>query len=233
MCRHEGQPHGLATRRAARRKLPGIGHGYHRVVVSYRLESAPRLGGGRVVESSVLRSCRLLITGASGTGTTALGRAHASRWSVSRADVDDYFWVPTSPPYAKKRPVDERLSLMSALFLPRDSWVLSGSLMESGDPLIERFSAVVFLTLESWIRMDRLKERETARYGSAVNEAAQRGFFDWARGYDDASSRVVARPGRERWLALLPCPVLRLDSAEPVPRLLDAVTGWLNSTVNG
>ena len=181
-----------------------------------------------------LRSCRLLITGASGAGTTALGRALADRWSVPHADVDDYFWVPTSPPYTEKRPVDERLSLMNALFLPRDSWVLSGSLMEWGDSLIKRFSAVVFLTLDPSIRMDRLKERETARYGSEFNEAAHREFFDWARGYDDAEFSGRSRARHEAWLALLPCPVFRLDSAEPVPRLLDAVTGWLNSgTVDG
>jgi adenylate kinase family enzyme len=181
-----------------------------------------------------LRSCRLLITGASGAGTTALGRALADRWSVPHGVVDDYFWVPTSPPYTETRPVDERLSLMNALFLPRDSWVLSGSLMEWGDSLIERFSAVVFLTLDPSIRMDRLKERETARYGSEFNEAAHREFFDWARGYDDAEFSGRSRARHEGWLALLPCPVFRLDSAEPMPRLLDAVTGWLNSgTVDG
>ena len=148
-----------------------------------------------------MRSYRLLITGASGAGTTALGRTLADRWSVPHADVDDYFWVPTSAPYTKKRPVDERLSLMNALFLPRDSWVLSGSLMEWGDPLIERFSAVVFLTLDPSIRMDRLKERETARYGSEFNEAAHREFFDWARGYDDAEESGRSRARHERWLA--------------------------------
>ena len=106
--------------------------------------------------------------------------------------------------------------------------------MEWGDPLIERFSAVVFFMLDPSIRMDRLTERETARYGSELDEAAHRAFFDWARGYDDLEFSGRSRARHERWLALLPCPVFRLDSAEPLPRLLDAVTGWLNSgTVNG
>ena len=103
-----------------------------------------------------------------------------------------------------------------------------------GDALIERFSAVVFLTLDPSIRMDRLKEREAARYGSELNEAAHREFFEWARGYDDPEFSGRSRARHERWLALLPCPVFRLDSAEPVPRLMDAVTGWLNrGTVDG
>ena len=95
--------------------------------------------------------------------------------------------------------------------------------MEWGDSLIERFSAVVFLTLEPSIRMDRLKERETARYGSEFDK----GFTassSIGREVDDAEFSGRSRARHEGWLALLPCPVFRLDSAEPVARLLDAVT---------
>ncbi|MEO8329278.1 MAG: hypothetical protein ABI586_04660, partial [Candidatus Nanopelagicales bacterium] len=79
---------------------------------------------------------RLHITGASGTGTTTLGHALADEWSAPHADADDYFWMPTSPPFSVKRPESERLPLMKQLFLPRDHWILSGSLMGWGDPLI-------------------------------------------------------------------------------------------------
>ena len=61
--------------------------------------------------------CRLLVTGASGSGTTTLGRALATDWAVPHADVDDYFWLPTSPAYVDKRPVDDRLRLMAEVFL--------------------------------------------------------------------------------------------------------------------
>jgi hypothetical protein len=47
----------------------------------------------------------------------------ANEWSVPHADVDDYFWVPSSPPYSVKRPVPSRLELMNEIFLPRDAWV--------------------------------------------------------------------------------------------------------------
>ena len=50
-----------------------------------------------------MRGCRLHVTGASGAGTTTLARVIASEWSVPHADVDDYFRVPTSPPYRIKR----------------------------------------------------------------------------------------------------------------------------------
>ena len=94
-----------------------------------------------------------------------------------------------------------------------------------GDSLIERLDGVVFLTVDPEIRIDRLKVREAAGK-RGINEAAQREFFEWARGYDDPDFSGRSRAMHERWLAALPCPVLRLDSAETVPRLVDAVTEW-------
>ena len=167
----------------------------------------------------------MLVTGASGVGTTTLGRALADRWSVPHADVDDYFWLPTSPPYTRKRPEDERLRLMTELFLPRSSWVLSGSVMGWGDSLRETCDAIVFLTLNAAPRMSRLRERELARYGE-VDEVAHRAFFEWARGYDDPPFAGRSRVRHDRCLTTVSLPVLRLDAAPPVRDLVEAVDSW-------
>lgn len=178
-----------------------------------------------------MHRCRLHVTGASGVGSTTLGRAVAGEWSVPHADADDYYWVPTTPPYAVKRPVAERLALMESLFLPRDAWVLSGSVSGWGGTLATRFDAVVFLTLDAGTRLQRLRARETRRYGRSIEPggsgvAAHRAFLDWAAGYDDPSFAGRNRLEQERWLSALTCPVLRLDSAEPVARLLPAIDSW-------
>lgn len=126
---------------------------------------------------------------------------------------------------------------MNALFVPRDSWVLSGSIMEWGEPLIEKIDAVAFLTLNPLIRMNRLKKREAIRYGETieqggVNEMAHLEFFDWARGYDDADFSGRSLVTQERWLQSLPCPILRMDSAEPLSQLLNAVTAWRGTAIS-
>jgi adenylate kinase family enzyme len=82
-----------------------------------------------------MNPCRVLVLGATASGTTTLARALANRWSVPHADTDDYFWVPTDPPYTEKRPEEQRLRLMQEMFLPRSAWVLSGSVMGWGEPL--------------------------------------------------------------------------------------------------
>ncbi|MGW6455476.1 hypothetical protein ACWF94_06015 [Streptomyces sp. NPDC055078] len=183
-----------------------------------------------------MRWHRLLVTGASAAGTTTLGRALATLQSVPHADVDDYLWLPTTPPYTHKRPVDDRLALMNALFVPRDSWILSGSLRGWGDSVIERVEGVVFLALDPGTRMRRLVDRQILRYGDTierggVNEEAHQDFLEWARGYDDTALAGRSRAVDERWLAELPCPVLRLNSAEPVARLVAGVTDWLSGEV--
>ncbi|MFI9388735.1 hypothetical protein [Kutzneria sp. NPDC052558] len=179
-----------------------------------------------------MRTCRLLITGASGSGTTTLGRELATSLAIPHADADDYFWVPTSPPYLRKRDPAARLALMGELFLPRDAWVLSGSVMGWGDSLIETFDGVVFLTVDPGVRMGRLHNREELRYGDTIkvggfNEQAHQEFMDWARGYDEADFTGRSLVEHERWLAGLSCPVLRLDSATLVSSLLAAVQDWL------
>ncbi|MEU8685617.1 hypothetical protein ACWC9R_29155 [Streptomyces sp. NPDC001219] len=182
-----------------------------------------------------MRGYRLLVTGASGTGSTTLGRSLATLWAVPHADVDDYLWLPSSPPYLHKRPVEERVALMNALFVPRDAWVLSGSLRGWGDGVVAQADAVVFLTVDADTRVERLLHREVVRYGDTIgsggtHETAHRDFIEWARGYEDTDV-----PGRrskdERWLAGLDLPVLRLDSDQPVERLVTAVTDWLGGEV--
>jgi adenylate kinase family enzyme len=174
-----------------------------------------------------MRRCRLHITGASGTGTTTLGRALADAWSVPHADADDYFWRPTDPPYAEKRPAPERVALMQQVFAPRPAWVLSGSMTGWGDSVVARADAVVFLTLDTEERLRRLEARERHQRASrTVDEAALAAFLDWARGYDDPAFDGRSRAGHEEWLAGLPCPVLRLDSVRGPEVLLRDVLAW-------
>lgn len=174
-----------------------------------------------------MRRSRLHITGASGSGTTTLGRAIADAWAVPHADADDYFWLPTDPPFTAKRDPAERVPLMERVFLPREAWVVSGSMLGWGDDVVRRADAVVLLTLDPDERLRRLEAREGVRRESGpLDEDAVEAFLAWARGYDDPSFDGRSRAAHERWLATLDCPVLRLDSGRPTAELRDAVLAW-------
>ena len=179
-----------------------------------------------------MRPCRLHIFGASGTGASTLGRAMADAWSVPFHDTDDYFWAPTEPPYQSRRTEGARLALMRQMFLPRRAWILAGSLIGWGDPLIPQFDAVVFLTLDPEARRARLAAREEARYGAASVAPGGRyhgeylAFMDWAAQYDDPAFTGRSLRRHRDWLVRLSVPVIELDAALPpdelVARLLAA-----------
>jgi adenylate kinase family enzyme len=176
-----------------------------------------------------MKTRRVHITGASGAGVTSLGRALAGALSIPHHDTDDYFWQPTSPPYQDKREPADRLRLMNEMFVPRPAWVLSGSLSGWGDPLIPAFDCVVFVTTSTEIRLQRLRAREAMRFGAdAVVAGGWRHkeleeFIEWASQYDDdRASRSLAK--HEAWLATLPCPVLRQDGSQPLPKLVAEVS---------
>jgi adenylate kinase family enzyme len=176
-----------------------------------------------------MKSCRIHIMGASGSGVTSLGRAVADALAIPHHDTDDYFWQPTTPPYQKMRERADRLRLMHEVFLPRAGWVLSGSLAGWGDAIIPAFDRVVFLTTPREIRLQRLRIREATRYGAdAVASGGWRHketeeFIEWASHYEDGdrASRSLAK--HQAWLAALPCPVLRLDGSRPLPELVAEV----------
>lgn len=168
---------------------------------------------------------RLHILGASGTGTSTLGRAMTDAWSVPFHDTDDYFWQPTEPPYVQPRPVDQRLELMAAMFLPRQAWVLSGSLMGWGEPVLPKLDLVVFLTLDPETRLTRLRQREARRYGAeavapgGAYHTSFTAFMTWAAGYDDPGFQGRNLVRHRMWLRQINCPVLELDAALPLPDL--------------
>jgi adenylate kinase family enzyme len=176
-----------------------------------------------------MKSRRIHLTGASGSGVTSLGRVLAEALALPHHDTDDYFWLPTAPPYRDQRKASERLRLMREMFLPRADWILSGGLDGWGDEIIPQFDLVVFLTAPRELRMQRLRAREATHFGADAiapggwRHEETRAFIEWASHYEDGTreGRNLAR--HQAWLARLPCRVLRLDGSRPLPELVAEV----------
>jgi adenylate kinase family enzyme len=174
-----------------------------------------------------MRSRRIHLMGASGSGVTTLGRALAERLALPHHDTDDYFWLPTAPPCQTTRPAADRLRLMREMFLPRLDWVLSGTATGWGDELVAYFDLVVFVITSRKLRLERLRAREAAHFGAdAVAAGGWRhdeteAFVEWASHYEagDREGRNLAKD--EAWLAGLPCLVVRVDGARPVAELVE------------
>lgn len=164
--------------------------------------------------------------GASGSGTSSLAAAVARRHGHRHLDTDDFYWMPTDPPFQQVRPRDERLARLESALEQSPTWVLSGSLCGWGDPLIPRFELVVFLLVPTPVRLARLRAREQQRYGAAAIAAggplhrAHVEFIDWAGRYDSGGPDMRSRAMHEAWLASISAPVVRLEGDDPMSDLL-------------
>ncbi|MEM9030745.1 MAG: hypothetical protein AAGC70_20475 [Pseudomonadota bacterium] len=175
-----------------------------------------------------MRSSRIHVTGASGSGVTTLGRFVAHALAIPHHDTDDYFWQPTHPPFRTKRPAEDRIRLMEDVFLPRTQWVLTGSLDGWGDVIAHRyFDLVVYVSTPTDIRLQRLREREARRFGDDAfgvggwREEDLANFLAWAAQYDNPGDGFTgrSRSRHDAWLKTLPCPVLGVPGTDCIDDL--------------
>jgi adenylate kinase family enzyme len=181
---------------------------------------------------------RIHIFGASGSGTTSLAAAVASKYGHRHFDADDFYWLPTDPPYQQKRPPEARLALLRSASADRASWVISGSLCGWGDPLIPQFELVVFIVVSTEIRLTRLRAREIERYGRSELAAGGKlhrthlDFLDWAERYDTGGMNMRSRGLHEAWLARLPGAVLRLAKSQSIADQLSEIEAAINAGID-
>jgi adenylate kinase family enzyme len=167
--------------------------------------------------------------GASGSGTSTLGRALATQLSVPYYDTDDFYWANSIPEFTVKRAMPERLALMQQALAHGNAWVLSGSMIGWGDPVIPDIDLVIFLRLEPALRIARIKARELARYGSkALAKGGERhdhyqAFMQWVSSYDEPTFTGRSLIKHQAWLEKLNCPVIRLNSVHSPVQLVSEI----------
>jgi adenylate kinase family enzyme len=169
---------------------------------------------------------RIHILGASGSGTTTLGRAFAEHLQYPHFDADNYFWVPTDPPYTRQRERTERQQLLLNDVTAQDAWVLSGSLCEWGDVAIPHFELVVFLALPHDRRMARLRQRAHERFGERILPGGDmyeqsQAFLAWAAAYDEGGLDIRSRQLHDQWLTTLRCPIIYFEADLPLKKALE------------
>ena len=168
------------------------------------------------------------IFGASGSGTSTLGRVLAEKTGYTFLDSDNYIWTPTDPPFTALRSREQRLPLLQRDMEKVGDAILSGSLVGWGDPLIPRFTLAVRLVTTADVRLDRIKKREHERFGDRILPGGDmyeqhQNFLAWAAAYDEGPVSMRSRAMHDLWQQKLSCPLLTLDGARPVDELAAAV----------
>lgn len=177
---------------------------------------------------------RIHISGAFGSGKTALGASVARELHAKHLDVDDFVWVDSDPPFVERRSPEERSDMFRAAISGVERWVLSGSLLRWGDELTPLFDLVVFLHVPAEVRIARLVARERQRYGTEIGPGGRlhdsfKTFLTGAQGYETGAHTVETLANARAWLARLRCPVLEISGvptlAESTARVVAACGG--------
>ncbi|MEK3904022.1 AAA family ATPase [Paenibacillus sp. FSL R7-0179] len=173
---------------------------------------------------------RIHIMGASGAGTSTLGKALAARLPYVQLDSDDYFW---EQKYSRPSDVTERLSRLRADMAQHEPWILSGAVCGWGDSLRDTFDLVIFLWIPEQVRLDRLRAREYERYGDEGLPGGDKyedvqEFMAWAAQYDTAGPEVRSRTLHEDWMAGINGDLLRLEGDFTVEERVEAVLQYIS-----
>lgn len=166
----------------------------------------------------------ILVMGASGSGTTTLGAALASALGGQHLDADDYFWLPTHPPYTQRRPPDERRQRVMNAIASAPIAIVSGCVRGWGPEVESVFDLVVFLSVDTNVRVARLRERERRNLGYVDEE-----FIAWAAQYEEGRLEGRSRARQETWLSTTSSPVLRVEGERAVETLVALVMEKLNT----
>ncbi|MDR7857860.1 AAA family ATPase [Tissierella sp.] len=171
---------------------------------------------------------RIHILGASGSGTSTLGKALSEKLNYWHFDTDNYFWKPTNPPFQEKRILEERQEILGRDLTKHKNWILSGSLCGWGDIFIPYFDLVVFLWIPKELRITMLIEREKSRHGEKIELKGNvykqyKEFIEWASQYDDGDLNMRSKKLHEKWLNDLPCKILKLEGEFELEDNIDRV----------
>lgn len=161
------------------------------------------------------------IYGASGSGTSTLGKYICKKSGYFFMDTDDYFWEPTNPPYTVKRCLSSRMKLMREDIQRHDHVVISGSLVDWGDEFIPLFTLAIRVETDTDIRLQRLNRREREKFGSRIDFGGDMyenhlEFIKWAASYDHGGMDMRSKAKHDDWQKKLICPLLFVDGNMPV-----------------
>ncbi|EDP69825.1 hypothetical protein FBALC1_09847 [Flavobacteriales bacterium ALC-1] len=180
---------------------------------------------------------KILIFGASGSGTTTLASSLAKKTGFPHLDVDDYYWKLTNPPFQEKVKPKIRQQNLLLDFQNHENVIVCGSMVSWGNVWKTAFDLVVFLYLKNDIRMQRLKNREIERYGKKLlfhkqTQENSKAFIEWANKYEDSNFCGRSLKIHNKWMAKIDCPILRIDGSNSLAEKTNFIQKHLKTKIN-
>ncbi len=172
------------------------------------------------------------ILGAAGSGTTTLATYVSNIVSYQHFDSDNFFW---KVKYTEKQTPATCLNNLKSELENFEQWILSGAIIDWGNPLIPLFDLVVFVSVSNEVRLQRLNKREFERYGEAISPQGNKfndhqEFMSWADEYETGGMEVRSRLQQNMWLKELNCPILRINGDDEIEQNVNIIVDNITSS---
>jgi len=177
----------------------------------------------------------IIIFGASGAGSTTLGKELSKRLNRRYLDIDDYLWRwDTKIPYTVTHLREERTMRLMNDIQKHPNFVIAGTIFSDRELFHPLLELGVFITTPAKICAERVHARELARWGERVLPGGDMykanrfhgDFSDYvenAQRYETADASTFSCKLHQQWISELTCPVLRLDGTKRIAENADFV----------
>lgn len=159
------------------------------------------------------------IFGASGSGTTTLGKYISEKLGYTFLDTDDYFWLPTDVPFTKVREEAQRIEMLKNDVNNSENVVISGYLVDWGDEIISKLTLAIRLVTDTNERLRRIQNRGIIKYGNRILPGGDmykqyQGFVERAANYDKGDLTIRSKQLHDVWQKKLTCEVIVLSGED-------------------
>jgi len=177
----------------------------------------------------------IIIFGASGAGSTTLGKGVATRLEFQYLDIDDYLWCwKTKIPYTIVRSREERTADLMCAIQKHPKFVIAGTIFSDKELFEQFFHLAIFISTPAEVCAERVYARELSRWGERVKPGGDMykatrfhgDFADYvanAQKYETVDGSTFGRKLHEQWISELACPVLCLDGMKSPYENIDRV----------
>ena len=112
----------------------------------------------------------IIIMGLNGCGKSTICRELAELLNYRCMDVEDYYFLESEIPYTKSCTYEEVKQLMLDDIKTHHNYVLSSVGCNWGSEIAATYKLAVLLSAPLQVRLERIKQREIARFGNRVLE---------------------------------------------------------------
>jgi adenylate kinase family enzyme len=172
------------------------------------------------------------ILGATGSGTTTLGKALSNKLAYVHFDNDNYMFESNKKVFTKPRKPLIRDSMLFNDLKSTPKWVLSGEICGWGDFILRYFDLVIFLWVPVDERMKWIEAREEKLSRKIEDPTHPRyknyeNFMRWASEYDTGGLNMRSLAKHEEWMKKLSCPVLRIKGNKSIEENLLTIVNYI------